>query len=115
MRACPQSAGTQLPDTPFARKARATLLATEDARVVLSGMAVVTAAERSLAIQGVVQFQAIIDNQGEISDLEFERGPLVFYEVARESLLRWKYQPTRLNREPVEVATSIEVNFKLSR
>jgi hypothetical protein len=183
----PVSAAAQIPDTPFAHKARATLLATGDARVLLSGLAAVSAGGRSLAraghlpegwpalcrelldharqiypatsascdtsqpeteervplrirvggnvqqaklisqappkyppearrqrIQGTVQFQAIIGKQGEIGELEFMRGPLIFYEASRESLLRWKYKPTLLNGEPVEVLTRIDVNYTLS-
>ena len=47
--------------------------------------------------------------------VEFLRGPLVFYEETRKTLSRWKYQPTLLNGEPVEILTQIDVNYTLSR
>ncbi|HXM45059.1 MAG TPA: hypothetical protein VN924_27720 [Bryobacteraceae bacterium] len=62
-----------------------------------------------------MQFQAIIGKHGEIGELEFMRGPLIFYGSSRESLLRWKYRPTLLNGEPVEVLTRIDVNYTLSQ
>ena len=148
----PAAAGDRLPDTPFARKSRATLQGGGDARVLLSAVATVTNGGRSLAkaghlpdgyaalcqeligwakqiypasaascdtsappeppqtaplririggnvqqaklisqprpvyppeakhrrIQGTVRYDAIIGKNGEIQDLEFSRGPLIF-------------------------------------
>jgi protein TonB len=34
--------------------------------------------------------------------------------AAEEAVQRWRYQPTLLNGEPVEVVTEIEVNFTLN-
>jgi len=34
---------------------------------------------------------------------------------ALEAVKQWRYQPTLLNDEPVEVITQIDVNFTLSR
>ena len=62
-----------------------------------------------------MRYDAIIGKNGEIQDLEFSRGPLIFYEAAREAVSQWKYQPTLLSGEPVEVVTQIDVNYTLSR
>jgi protein TonB len=35
--------------------------------------------------------------------------------AAREAVLQWKYRPTLLNGQPVEVITDIIVNFTLSQ
>ena len=35
--------------------------------------------------------------------------------AAIEAVKQWRYQPTLLNDEPVEVITQIDVNFTLSR
>jgi protein TonB len=35
--------------------------------------------------------------------------------AALEAVKQWRYQPTLLNDEPVEVITQIDVNFTLSR
>jgi protein TonB len=35
--------------------------------------------------------------------------------AAVEAVSQWKYHPTLLNGEPVEVLTRIDVNFTLSR
>jgi len=35
-------------------------------------------------------------------------------EAAVEAVKQWRYQPTLLNGEPVEVVTTITMNFRLS-
>jgi protein TonB len=35
--------------------------------------------------------------------------------AAMEAVQRWRYQPTMLNGDAVEVATEIDVNFTLSQ
>jgi protein TonB len=36
-------------------------------------------------------------------------------ESARQAVAQWQYKPTLLNGEPVEVVTTIDVNFTLSQ
>ena len=36
-------------------------------------------------------------------------------EAAREAVQQWRYEPTLLNGNPVEVITEIQVNFTLTR
>ena len=70
---------------------------------------------RSRGIQGTVQFQATIDQSGDIRNLELVSGPLPLYESAREAVSQWKYRPTLLEGKPIEVVTRIDVNYALSR
>ncbi len=65
-------------------------------------------------IQGVVRLEAIIDKDGTIKDLKAVSGHPMLIKSAMEAVSRWRYQPTLLNGEPVEVATEIDVNFTLS-
>jgi protein TonB len=41
-------------------------------------------------------------------------GHAVLAAAALDAVKRWVYQPTLLNGNPVEVATTVEVNFTLS-
>jgi len=70
---------------------------------------------KAARIEGEVVFNAIIDKSGAITNLEFLRGPLTFYDVSREAVLQWQYQPTLLGGSPVEVETTINVTYTLSR
>jgi protein TonB len=64
-------------------------------------------------IQGQVRLEAIISKDGTIQDLKVLGGHPLLVKAALEAVQRWRYQPTLLNGEPVEVITEIEVNFTL--
>jgi TonB family protein len=70
---------------------------------------------KSRGIQGVVRFLVLIGKDGAIENLSFVSGPLALYKSARDAVLQWAYRPTLLNGQPVEVVTTIEVNYALSR
>ncbi|MGA2608118.1 MAG: energy transducer TonB [Terriglobia bacterium] len=42
------------------------------------------------------------------------RGHPLLVKAALDAVRRWRYQPTLLNGEPIEVVTEITVNFKLA-
>ena len=65
-------------------------------------------------IQGTVKFEAIIGKDGTIHDLKILSGHPLLVKAAVEAVSRWRYQPTLLNGEPVEVITEIDVNFTLA-
>lgn len=65
-------------------------------------------------IQGRVLLEAIISKDGTIQDLKILSGHPLLVKPAMEAVARWRYQPTLLNGEPVEVVTEIEVNFTLA-
>ena len=71
-------------------------------------------AERS-GLQGVVNFSALINKQGQIEDLEFLSGPLAFYVSARSAVSRWEYEPTKIDGNATAVRTEITVNYFLRR
>jgi protein TonB len=64
-------------------------------------------------IQGTVVLQAIIGIDGAIKDLKVLSGHPLLARAARDAVRTWRYQPTLLNSDPVEVLTEIDVNFKL--
>ncbi len=65
-------------------------------------------------IQGTVRLEAIISRDGTIQDLKVLSGHPLLVKAALEAVQRWRYQPTLLNGEPVEVITEIDVNFTLA-
>lgn len=66
-------------------------------------------------IQGTVRFTAIIGRDGAIMDLRVVSGHPLLVPSATDAVKQWRYQPTLLNGEPVEVVTQIDVNFTLSQ
>jgi periplasmic protein TonB len=65
-------------------------------------------------IQGTVKLEAIISKDGTIQDLKTISGHPLLLKSAIDAVSRWRYQPTLLNGEPVEVVTEIDVNFSLA-
>jgi len=65
--------------------------------------------------QGTVLLHAIISLEGHITALEVVSGPPLLVEAAVDAVRQWRYRPTYLNGEPVEVETSITVIFRLGQ
>ncbi len=63
---------------------------------------------------GTVEFTAVISKDGRIQDLKLVRGHPLLVNAAKEAVLQWRYKPTLLNGQPVQVITDIIVNFTLS-
>ncbi len=70
---------------------------------------------KSARIQGTVRLEAIISKQGTMESLKVVSGHPLLVEAAMDAVRQWRYQPTILNGEPVEVATTIDVNFTLNK
>ena len=62
-----------------------------------------------------MEFTATISKDGVIDHLQLVRGHPLLVNAAREAVLQWRYRPTMLNGQPVEVITDIVVNFILSQ
>lgn len=66
-------------------------------------------------IQGTVRLEALIATDGTIKGLQVVRGHPLLAKAALDAVERWRYRPTLLNGEPVEVETEIDVNFSLEQ
>jgi protein TonB len=65
--------------------------------------------------EGTVLLHAIISIDGRITALEVVSGSPLFVQDAIDAVRQWRYRPTYLNGEPVEVETSITVIFRLGQ
>ena len=70
---------------------------------------------RTMHLAGTVYLRAIISTDGSVRQLEVISGNPILANPALQAVRRWRYQPTRLNGEPVEVETFISVNFVLDQ
>ncbi len=64
-------------------------------------------------IQGTVILHAIIAKDGTVQELQLMGGPPLLVKAAMDAVRQWRYQPTLLNGDPVEVDTTISVIFSL--
>jgi protein TonB len=64
-------------------------------------------------IQGDVLLQATISKSGVIENLHAVQGHPILIQAAMDAVKQWKYKPYILNGEPVEVETTIKVQFHM--
>jgi protein TonB len=68
---------------------------------------------RQARIQGNVVLHAIIDKDGRVAQLEVVSGHPLLVQSALDAVKQWRYKPTQLNGDPVEVDTTITVTFTM--
>ena len=69
---------------------------------------------RQIRLEGRVELHAIIATDGRIKSLEVVSGEPLFIQSALRAVHEWRYQPTLLNNEPVEIETYVTVVYTLS-
>lgn len=68
---------------------------------------------RQIRKSGRVELHAIISTDGTIESLQAISGDPGFYKSALDAVQRWRYKPTILNGQPVEVETVITVIYNI--
>jgi protein TonB len=68
---------------------------------------------KAMGLSGTVELQARIGTDGTVQELEVVSGNPILAQAAVEAVQQWRYQPTRLSGEPVEVETHITVTFSM--
>ncbi|MGH9656941.1 MAG: TonB family protein [Bryobacteraceae bacterium] len=87
----------------------------ETAKLVTMVRPVFPPLARQARISGVVRLEAIINRDGTIQNLRVASGHPLLAPAALEAVRQWRYQPTLLNGDPVEVSTVIDVHFLLGQ
>ena len=68
---------------------------------------------RTIRLGGTVVLQATISKSGNIENLRVVSGPALLQQAAVDAVRHWRYRPYLLNGEPVEVETTVNVEFTL--
>jgi periplasmic protein TonB len=68
---------------------------------------------KAAGVQGSVVVEAIISRTGTIESLRVVSGPEMLRGAAIDAIREARYRPYRLNGEPVDVETTITVNFRM--
>jgi TonB family protein len=69
---------------------------------------------RQARIEGTVVLDAKISKDGSIVKISLVSGHPMLAPAAIRAVRQWRYKPYVLNGEPVEIETTVKVNFKLS-
>jgi len=73
-----------------------------------------SAHRKGLAHRGTVVLQATISRNGTIENLRVASGSPLLQQAALDAVAQWRYKPYLLDGQPVEVETTVEVQFKLN-
>lgn len=68
---------------------------------------------REKGIQGDVLLQATIDTKGNLINLRAVQGDPILVAASIDAVKQWKYRPYILKGEPVEVETTIKIQFHM--
>jgi protein TonB len=63
--------------------------------------------------EGQVELRAVIATDGTIQSLQVVSGDPLFVRSATDAVSQWRYRPTVLNDQPVEIETYITVIYTL--
>lgn len=62
-------------------------------------------------IKGTVVLHVIIATDGTMKEIQVVSGHPLLFQAALDAVKQWRYKPTLLNGEPVEVDSQIEIEF----
>jgi TonB family protein len=68
---------------------------------------------KNARVSGTVVIQATISRNGSIENPRVVSGPAMLRQSALDAVKSWRYRPYMLSGEPVEVETTVNVNFSL--
>lgn len=89
--------------------------AVQAAKLIFAPKPVYPPLAKQARISGNVHLSAVITTDGRIGRLQVVSGHPLLVPAALEAVKQWTYQSTKLNGEPVEVLTEIDVNFVLNQ
>jgi TonB family protein len=87
----------------------------EAAKVLTKVQPIYPESAKAAGVQGTVVLHAVVGMDGKLLSLQVLNSQ-IHPDLARaavEAVSQWRYQPTLLNGDPVEVDTVVTVNFKL--
>jgi len=70
---------------------------------------------KAMHIEGTVALAATISKAGAIVNLRVVSGPAMLQQAALDAVKTWIYRPYLLNGDPVEVETTVNVVFTMTR
>jgi protein TonB len=71
------------------------------------------AAAKSNHVAGDVTMDALIDSAGNVKEVKVISGPPLLQQAAKDALRQWKYEPARLDGQPVAIHLSVVMKFRI--
>jgi len=87
----------------------------EEGLLIRKTIPIYPAIAKAAGIEGTVRLAATISRNGTIENLRVTGGPAMLQQAALDAVKTWLYRPYLLDGQPVEVETTVDVIFTLSR
>jgi protein TonB len=62
--------------------------------------------------QGTVVLDLVVDEMGNVRDVQVVSGSRDFVPAAVQAVRKWKYQPYAVDGQPIEMSTRVTLNFR---
>lgn len=82
-------------------------------KLISSAAASYPSQARAELIQGEVVIDALIDATGKVTSVQVISGHPLLRQAAMDAVRQWKYEPARLNGQPISISTKVSVAFRL--
>jgi protein TonB len=70
------------------------------------------AAARLEKLQGVVVLDVVVGRDGSVAEMHAQNGPEVLAQAAMDAMRWWRFEPYRVDGQPVVVETTVAMEFK---
>lgn len=70
---------------------------------------------RAMGLQGQVELQIRVNKDGSVADIKRISGNPILANAAMDAVRRWRYEPFKVDGQPIEMDTNIKLNFNLPR
>lgn len=85
----------------------------QGAKIVHQVQPVYPQAAKDAHISGKVRLHIVIATNGTVQKVEYVSGPQELMQASIDAVQQWRYEPTLLNRQPVEVDSTVDVVYTL--
>jgi TonB family protein len=86
----------------------------QQARLISSVSPAYPPLARSIRLQGDITIDALIDSTGRVTTMKPLSGPVALQQAAMDALQQWRYEPARLDGQPVSMHLSVIMKFRLN-
>ena len=86
-----------------------------DSNLIVSRVPAYPEDAKAEGIEGTVKMQALISADGRVRRVHVVNGDPRLRSAAMEAVFKWQYRPYRINGSPVDVWTTVTVDFDLDR
>lgn len=83
----------------------------KEPRLISSAVPVYPVGARQSGVEGDVVVKTTIDKNGNVVGMHVVSGPMLLRQSALDALRRWKYEPSKLNGQPVAVELQVTIKF----